>query len=93
VSLSNDDREYVRLVAREAADEAIRRMKENGLMPLVRETARHETELALAAHTESCPFQKQLWAAAGKAGLGVLVLLTVVGALVWGAFEHMKGKQ
>lgn len=55
MSLGDRDIEYIRLVAREAADEAIRHMTTNGFMPALREEARRVAEAHVTHHATNCP--------------------------------------
>lgn len=55
MSLGDRDIEYIRLVAREAADEAIHHMMTNGFMPALREEARQVAESHISRHATDCP--------------------------------------
>ena len=58
--MNPDEREYIRLVAREAAQEAIDHMTTNGFMPMLREEARKVAEAHVSDHADSCPVALKL---------------------------------
>lgn len=52
--MTPDEKEYVRLIAREAAQEAIQHMTQNGFMPMLREEARKVAAAHVNDHAEGC---------------------------------------
>jgi hypothetical protein len=91
ISLNQETRDYIKLVAEAAVTSAIEHMKQNGFMPLVRETAREAVSKMLAEHGENCPFQRQVWTFAGKVGIGFLTICAIVGAVAYGIAHKVSG--
>ena len=69
---------------REIVREVVSELKDSGFMAQVRETARHE---ATVMCQQSCPFKAQIMEWAGKAMVGILVLCTIIGALIFGGMR------
>jgi hypothetical protein len=88
MSLTQDEKEFIRLIAREAANEAVKAALENGWMSTVRETARAEAQEIMKAHANTCPVAGNLFTTVGKYAVGFLVALGAMAAIVWGWTER-----